>query len=179
MSGKHARFPHALILAMPLVFAAAHATAQDSSCTRYIELTARMSDRPYRALQTITMGSQKMQSEAIHVDGTLYTRQGDAKTGKWMATPVPDLKASIELARKTTSKCAVSGTEMIDGVTTQVWISYATTPFEPKPVQWKTWIGTGDGRIYRQASEGFDQRYVYSNVTAPPASEIVQPRKKK
>jgi hypothetical protein len=39
----------------------------------------------------------------------------------------------IEEAKKSTSKCAMIGTEILNGVPTQVWTSYATTPFEAKP----------------------------------------------
>lgn len=165
--------------ALALTMGSPSAFAQDPSCTRYLELTAKKPDRPYRVNQTIAIDGAKQQNEAVYIDGTIYTKQGDSKAGKWIATPVPDFKEAIEMAKKTTSKCTMSGTELLGGVPTQVWTSYAATPFEPKPVQWKTWIGVADGRVYRQASEGVDQRYFYDNVVAPPASEVAQPRKRK
>jgi hypothetical protein len=53
------------------------------------------------------------------------------------------------------------------------------TPFDPKPVEWKAWVGAADGRVYRQSSAGFEQRIAYDKVAAPYPSDIAQPRKKR
>lgn len=164
--------------ALSTTLLAPSADAQDASCNRFIELTAKKPSKPYRAVHTIKMDGTTMRNEAVYIDGVIYSKQGDSKTGKWMATPVPDLTETIAMAKKTTSKCTMSGTEMLDGKPMQVWTSYATTPFEPKPTMWKTWIGA-DGLVYRQTSDGFEQRYSYDNVSAPPPQDIAQPRKRK
>jgi hypothetical protein len=121
------------VIASVLITGSMPTFAQDANCARYLELTAKEPDRPYRATQTIVIDGVKQQNEAVYIDGTIYTKQGDSKTGKWMATRVLDFNAMIEEAKKSTSKCAMIGTEILNGVPTQVWTSYATTPFEAKP----------------------------------------------
>ncbi len=169
-----------LIALSPAFLAAAQfAEAQDASCAAYIDATIPKPDRPYRVQQSMTVAGQVTKSEAVYINNTIYVKSGDANPAKWRATPVPDLKAAIEEAKKSTSRCSVSGVDVLDGKPMKVWTSYATTPFEPKPSQWKTWIGAVDGRVYRQLSEGFEQRIFYDNVAAPPADEIASPRKRK
>jgi hypothetical protein len=167
------------LLAATLAFAHMPAFSQDASCNAYIEATTPKPDRPYRVQQTIKIDGREMKSEAVYIKNTIYTKSPEMAGGKWMRTPMPDLKETIALAKKTTSRCTVSGVDTLDGKPMKVWTSFATTPFEPKPSQWKTWIGAADGRVYRQASDGFDQRIFYDNVVEPPASEIAQPRKRK
>jgi hypothetical protein len=157
----------------------AEAVAQDASCAAYIEATVPKPNAPYRVQQTMKVAGTEMKTEAVYINNVIYTKSPQFPDGKWRATPVPDLKESIEMAKKTTSRCSVTGVDTLDGKPMKVWTSYATTPFEAKPSQWKTWIGAVDGRVYRQTSDGFDQRIFYDNVAAPPASEIAQPRKRK
>jgi hypothetical protein len=152
---------------------------QDASCNRFIELTAAKPNKPYRATNTIAIDGATMKNEAIYIDGMLYSKSGGSKSGKWMVTKIPDFTETIAIAKRSTSKCVMAGSEKLDGVAMQVWTSLATTPFEPKPVQWKTWIGASDGLVYKQSSDGFEQRFSYDNVAPPPASEIAEPRKRK
>ncbi len=153
--------------------------AQDASCAAYIDATTPKPDRPYRVQQTIKLDGNEMKSEAVYINNTIYTRSPDAAGSKWRATPMPDLKEAIAMAKKTTSRCSMTGVDALDGKPMKVWTSYATTPFEPKPSQWKTWISATDGRVYRQSSDGIDQRIFYDNVSAPAASDMAQPRKRK
>jgi hypothetical protein len=155
------------------------AAAQDPSCAVYIEATVPKPNAPYRVQQSIKLDGTEMKSEAVYINNVIYTKSPQFPDGKWRATPVPDLKETIAMAKKTTSRCSVTGVDTLDGKPMKVWTSFATTPFESKPSQWKTWIGATDGRVYRQSSVDFDQRIFYDNVSAPPASEIAQPRKRK
>jgi hypothetical protein len=155
------------------------AAAQDASCNAYIQATVPKPDTPYRVKQTLKVDGKEMRSEAVYINGVIYSKTSEPSAGKWRATPIPDLKEAIEMAKKTTSGCSVTGVDLIDGKPMKVWASLATTPFESKPSKWKTWIGATDGRVYRQTSEGFDQQISYENVSAPPASEIAAPRKRK
>lgn len=127
----------------------------------------------------MVLEGKKMESEAVYVGNVIYTRSPEMAKGKWVATPMPDLKSAIDMAKKSTTRCSVSGADAINGIPMKVWKSFAVTPFDPKPVEWKTWIGAADGRVYRQSSAGFDQRISYDNVVAPDPSEIAQPRKKR
>ncbi len=120
-----------------------------------------------------------MDSEAVYIGNVIYTRTPERAQGKWFATPMPDLKSTIEMAKKTTTRCALTGVDTINGMPMKVWTSFAVTQFDPKPVEWKTWIGAADGRVYRQTSAGFDQRIAYDKVAAPDPSEMAQPRKKR
>jgi hypothetical protein len=156
-----------------------HVFAQDASCNAYIDATIPKPDRPYRVQQTMKIDGREMKSDAVYINNIIYTKTSEMSDGKWRATPMPDLKSTIEVAKKTTSRCSVTGVDTLDGKPMKVWTSFATTPFEAKPSQWKTWIGALDGRVYRQTSDDFDQRIFYDNVSAPPASEIAQPRKRK
>jgi hypothetical protein len=169
----------ALTCALAATFAPTSLFAQDASCAAYIDATTPKPDRPYRVQQTIKIDKSEMKNEAVYINNTIYTRSSDAPGGKWNATPMPDLKEAIAMAKKTTSRCSVTGVDTLDGKPMKVWTSYATTPFEPKPSQWKTWIGASDGRVYRQASDGIDQRIFYDNVSAPAAGDVAQPRKRK
>jgi hypothetical protein len=155
------------------------AVAQDSSCNAYIDATIPKPDRPYRVNQSMLVGGTKMESEAVYINNMIYTRSPDMAKGKWVATPMPDMKSTIEMAKKSTSGCKVSGADVIGGVPMKVWTSYAVTPFDPKPVEWKTWVGAADGRVYRQSSSGFEQRIAYDKVVAPDPADIAQPRKKR
>jgi hypothetical protein len=178
--------PRKRVVALTLVAIAAggallssHAIAQDPSCSAYIEATVPKPNAPYRVQQLMKIDGAEMKSEAVYINNVIYTKSPQYPDGKWRATPVPDLKDAIAMAKKTTSRCSVTGVDSLDGKPMKVWTSYATTPFESKPSQWKTWIGVTDGRVYRQTSDGFDQRIFYDNVVAPPANEIAQPRKRK
>lgn len=168
-----------LACALAATIAPSPVLAQDVSCAAYIDSTTPKPDRPYRVQQTMKLDGTEMKSEAVYINNTIYTRSPDAAGGKWRATPMPDLKEAIAVAKKTTSRCSMTGVDTLDGKPMKVWTSYSTTPFEPKPSQWKTWIGAADGRVYRQMSDGIDQRIFYDNVAAPAASEIAQPRKRK
>lgn len=152
--------------------------AADSSCNAYIDATVPKPDRPYRINQTMLVGGTKMESEGVYINNMIYTRSPEMAKGKWVATPMPDLKSSIDMAQRTTTRCSVTGADLINGVPMKVWTSYAVTQFDPKPVEWKTWIGALDGRVYRQSAAGFEQRIAYDTVAAPDPSEIAQPRKK-
>ncbi|TAG02654.1 MAG: hypothetical protein EAZ43_08670 [Betaproteobacteria bacterium] len=155
------------------------AMAQDTSCNAYIDATIPKADRPYRVNQSIVVDGTKMESEAVYINNVIYTRSPEMAKGKWVATPMPDLKSTIEMAKKSTTRCKVSGADVMGGVPMKVWTSYAVTPFDPKPVEWKTWVGAADGRVYRQSSAGFEQRIAYDKVAAPDAADIAQPRKKR
>jgi hypothetical protein len=169
----------ALACALAATLAPTTIFAQDASCAAYIEATTPKPDRPYRVQQTMKVDKSEMKSEAVYINNVIYTKSPQFPDGKWRATPMPDLKEAIATAKKTTSRCSVTGVDTLDGKPMKVWTSYATTPFEPKPSQWKTWIGAIDGRVYRQASDGIDQRIFYDNVSAPAASDVAQPRKRK
>ncbi len=169
----------ALTCALAATLAPTSVLAQDASCAAYIEATTPKPDRPYRVQQTMKFDGAELKSEAVYINNTIYTRSPDAAGGKWRATPMPDLKEAIAMAKKTTSRCSMTGVDALDGKPMKVWTSYATTPFESKPSQWKTWIGATDGRVYRQTSDGIDQRIFYDNVSAPAASDVAQPRQRK
>jgi hypothetical protein len=173
------RIRASIAAALVSTLAHTHSFAQDASCNAYIEASTPKPDRPYRVQQTMKIEGKEMKSEAVYINNTIYTKSPEMPGGKWRATPMPDLKETIAVAKKTTSRCSMTGADTLDGKPMKVWTSYATTPFEPKPSQWKTWIGATDGRVYRQASDDFDQRIFYDNVVAPDPADVAKPRERK
>jgi hypothetical protein len=105
----------ALTCALAATLAPTSVLAQDASCAAYIEATTPKPDRPYRVQQTMKFDGTEMKSEAVYINNTIYTRSPDAAGGKWRATPMPDLKEAIAMAKKTTSRCSMTGVDVLDG----------------------------------------------------------------
>lgn len=161
------------VLALAIVVPPALAAA-DPSCDKLLQASAFKPQVPYRVSQTMAVDGKAEVSEAVYIDGKLYSQIA----GKWRAMPMPDMADSINVARETTRQCVAGSTELLGTTPTRVWTSQVKTQFDDKHVQWKTWIGVADGRIYRQQSPGFDQRIYYDNVVAPQVAPAADKKKR-
>ncbi len=159
----------AVVGLLALTFVTSASAAADPSCDKLIEASAFKPGVPYRVSQTMTIDGKAEVSEAVYTGGVLYSQIA----GKWRAMPMPEMADATKTARETTRQCVAGGIELVGTMPARVWTSQVETQFDDKPVQWKTWVGSTDGRIYRQQSAGFDQRIFYDNVVAPqvPARE--------
>lgn len=161
------------VLALAMLTPPALAAA-DPSCDKLLEASAFKREVPYRVSQTMTVDGKAEVSEAVYVDGKLYSQIA----GKWRAMPVPDMADALKIARETTRQCVAGGIELLGAVPTRVWTSQVKTQFDDKPAQWKTWVGVADGRLYRQQSQGFDQHIRYDNVVAPAVAPAADKKKR-
>jgi hypothetical protein len=153
------------------------ANAADAACAAMIKQTLPRADLPYRVEQEMKIDGKVEKSKAVYIDGHMHVQNA---SGKWIRTQKPvDPKAVEALALQTSRECKVTGTETIGGAKMNVWTVKSVTPFSSGLTTSRTWIGAADGRVYRQVTDELDQRIFYDNVTAPPASDIIQPKKRK
>lgn len=157
-----------------LMFGVSVSALADPSCDKLIDATTPKPDLPYRVSQTIMIQGKAEVSEAVFINRVLYLQTA----GKWRSMPMPDVKQTIQVAKDSTSQCIAGGTEMVGTTPARVWTSRVKTPFSEKAVQWKTWIGVADGRVYRQHSQDFEQRIFYDNVVAPVVEPTATRRKR-
>lgn len=157
-----------------LMFGASVSALADPSCDKLIDATTPKPDLPYRVSQTIMIQGKAEVSEAVFIDRVLYVQTA----GKWRSLPMPDVKQTIQVAKDSTSQCVAGGTELVGTTPTRVWTSRVKTPFSEKAVQWKTWIGVADGRVYRQQTQDYEQRIFYDNVMAPVVEPTATRRKR-
>ncbi|RYF43434.1 MAG: hypothetical protein EOO25_03230 [Comamonadaceae bacterium] len=148
--------------------------AADPSCDKLLQASAFKPGVPYRVSQTMTVDGKAEVHEAVYIDGKLYSQIA----GKWRVMPIPDMADASKVARETTRQCVAGGTELLGTTPTRMWTSQVKTQFDDKPVQWKTWVGVADGRLYRQQSQGFDQRIFYDNVVAPAVAPATEKKKR-
>ncbi len=145
------------------------AHAADATCVAMIKQTLPRPDLPYRAEQDIVVEGKVVKNQAVYIEGHMHVR---AENGKWIRTQKPvDPKAVEALALETTRECKLTGSEIVGGMKMNVWTVKSTTPFDKSITTSRTWIGAADGRVYRQSSEGLEQRIYYDNVIKPEVEE--------
>lgn len=150
-----------------------NAHAVDANCAAMIKLTLPRADVPYRAEQDIVVEGKTVKNQAVYIEGYMHVK---SENGKWVRTKNPvDPKAVEALALETTRDCKLTGNEIVGGVKMNVWTVKSSAPFDKSVTSSRTWIGANDGRVYRQSSEGFEQRIYYDNVTKP---LIEEPRRR-
>ncbi len=141
------------------------AHAADATCVAMIKQTLPRVDLPYRAEQEILVEGKTVKNQAVYIEGYMHVK---AENSKWIRTQKPvDPKAVEALALETTRECKLTGSEIVGGMKMNVWTVKSTTPFDKSITTSRTWIGAADGRVYRQRSEGFEQRIYYDNVIKP------------
>ena len=82
-----------------------------------------------------------------------------AENCKWIRTQKPvDPKAVESLERETTRECKFTVSEIVRGMKMNVWTVKSGTLVDKSLTTSRTWIGAADIRVYRQSSEGLEQR---------------------
>lgn len=145
------------------------AHAADAACVAMIKQTLPRPELPYRAEQDILVEGKTVKNQAVYIEGYMHVK---AENGKWIRTQKPvDPKAVEALALETTRECKLTGSEIVGGTKMNVWTVKSTTPFDKSITTSRTWIGAADGRVYRQSSQGLEQRIYYDNVIKPEVEE--------
>lgn len=159
----------AVMVAQCVAALSVNAHAADATCVAMIKQTLPRADLPYRAEQEVLVEGKTVKNQAVYIEGYMHVKP---ENGKWIRTQKPvDPKAVEALALETTRECKLTGSEIVGGMKMNVWTVKSSTPFDKSITTSRTWIGASDGRVYRQSSEGLEQRIFYDNVVKPEVQE--------
>ena len=129
-------------------------------------------DLPYRVEQDIKVDGKIKTNHAVYIDGYVHVR---ADNGQWMRVAV-NPKAVEALALETTRECKLTASDTVGGMKMNVWTIKTISPVDPlgrEHLTSRVWIGSLDGRVYRQKSDDFEQRIAYDNVVK---SDVTEPK---
>ncbi len=141
------------------------ATALDAVCESVIKACEARTNVP--AWQSVTeMGATKL--EAMKANGQYYIRRNAAAWTKTanIDNAERDLVAQMKNGQIKLSECKNEGSEMVEGVDTNV-VSYVIEMPGAPPARTKLRIGKTDGLPYAQTSDVIKANYRYKNVAAP------------
>lgn len=138
-------------------------------------------DLPYRVEQDIKVDAKIKTNHAVYIDGYVHVR---ADNGQWMRVAV-NPRAVEALALETTRECKLTASDTVGGMKMNVWTIKTINPVDPLGrlgrglLTSRAWIGSLDGRVYRQKSDDFEQRIFYDNVVKPDVTEPTPSQKTK
>lgn len=104
--------------------------------------------------------------ELLRVDGRVWQRIG-AEGWKVSKMGPAAFERAAHKAGSLLARCERTGSDRIDGVSTEVW-RVTTKPLGgDAPTESRMWIGASDGRTYRNSGGGVETRIRYQGVEAP------------